>query len=74
MKCDNCNSIIEINEFGGYQHFQSTKNSITENVKNGYMKKVSENSFETMYECNCCHTKWKLSAPDFPIMGYFISE
>lgn len=74
MKCQNCKSLAEINGFSGTMQFSSTKKAMTKNVINGFMAVISENEFETIYECTECHTKWRLAAPDFPVEGYFICE
>ena len=74
MKCQNCKSLISIDGFGGYLHYSSTKESMDNNVHNGFFKIAMSTSYETIYECNKCHTKWALAAPDFPITGYFIQK
>lgn len=74
MKCKNCKELMPINGFSGYSHFQSTKKSMDNNVKNGFFKVVEKNQYETIYQCTTCQTKWVLAEPDFPVMGYFIEQ
>lgn len=71
MKCSNCRILINIDGFGGYEHYISSKKSMDNNVNNGFFKIIIQNSYETIYECNECKTKWALSEPDFPYKGYF---
>lgn len=70
MKCKNCKTMINIDKFGGYQHYISTKKSMDENVRNGYYRIIAKSQFEMIYQCIDCHTKWALAEPDFPIAGY----
>ena len=74
MKCSNCDSLTEIKSFSGELQFRSAEKSMAENVNNGFMKNILEDRFETVYECHNCHTRWRLTAPDFPVGGYFISD
>ncbi len=70
MKCINCEKIKNIDGFGGYLHYSSTRQSMDNNVNNGYFKIISTSQFEIVYQCNECHTKWALAEPDYPIAGY----
>ena len=70
MKCHNCQKIVPIDGFGGYQHYQSIKKAMEHHVATGFFQMMEGNQYETIYQCKECHTKWVLAAPDFPIVGY----
>ena len=74
MKCANCKTLVNIDKFDSYKQYVSTKESMNKNVSNGYFKIAKWSQLETIYECNECHTKWALAAPDFPVMGYFVQQ
>lgn len=74
MRCLNCGSLVSLNGFGGYEHYETTKQAMDNNVKNGYFKIVEISQFEIVYQCNDCATKWALGEPDFPVVGYFMEK
>jgi hypothetical protein len=67
-----CNTMIELQGFGGYQHYEGTLNIMKNNIVNGFFTKVSENMFEITFQCTKCGQVWKLGIPDFPVQGYFL--
>jgi hypothetical protein len=59
--------LIELDGFGGYGHYESTVKAMESNVQNGYMIKVSENSYEIIYRCDGYGSDWSIGKPDFPV-------
>jgi len=74
MKCNNCNSLISIDGFGGPSHYLLTKKSMDNNVNSKYFTVIEVNNYETVYQCIRCGTKWALAEPDFPVTGYFVEK
>lgn len=70
MKCKNCQKINEIDGFGGYLHYSSTKEFMDDNVASGHLKIIAITQFEILYQCEKCQTKWALAEPDYPVTGY----
>lgn len=69
-----CETMIEIQGFGGYKHYESTLKNMKINESNGYFEKLSENAFEITFRCTECGQVWKLGIPDFPVQGYFLKS
>lgn len=74
MKCEQCKKIVQIHEFGGYLHYDSTKKMMDALVQKGVYEKTEPNMFEIHYPCKICHTIWILAKPDFPVKGYLIQN
>ena len=74
MKCEQCKKIIQIDGFGGYLHFTSTKGIMDSIVQKDIYEKTQANTFEIYYKCKVCNTTWVLVEPDFPVKGYLISQ
>ncbi len=72
MKCEQCKQMVQIDGFGGYSHYASTKKIMESIVQNGIFEEIKENEFEKHYKCKICHTIWILAEPDFPVKGYLI--
>ena len=66
--------IIQIDGFGGYMHFISTKKILDNIVQKGLYEKVKDDPFEIQYKCKACNTIWALAQPDFPVTGYLIQK
>lgn len=74
MKCEQCEKIIQIDGFGGYLHYDSTKKMLDRIVERGLYGRIEENLFEIHYVCKVCNTTWVLAKPDFPVTGYLIQK
>lgn len=74
MKCEQCEKIIQIDGFGGYLHFDSTKKILDGIVEKGLYEKIEASSFENYYNCKACNTTWILAKPDFPVKGYLVQR
>jgi hypothetical protein len=70
MTCE-CDTLKELQSFGGYSHYESTLLSMMNNVSNGYFEILSQDQFEIVFRCRNCNQIWKLGRPDFPVTGYF---
>lgn len=73
MTCE-CDTLKELQSFGGYGHYESTLLSMMNNVSNGFFRIISQNQFEIIFQCNNCNQIWKLGRPDFPVTGYFLKS
>ncbi|TVX91388.1 antitoxin Xre/MbcA/ParS toxin-binding domain-containing protein [Cohnella terricola] len=69
-----CDSLEEIQGFGGYGHFQSTLNVMNNNVINEYFIKIYEGTDRINYKCTNCMQLWSLGIPDFPVVGYLMRK
>lgn len=66
-----CDTLVELKEFGGYGHYNSTYEAMENNANNGYFEKIWKNEYEMKYQCNFCGDVWIIGIPDFPVKGYF---
>lgn len=62
----------QIDGFGGYFHYISTRDQLEELAREGVFEKSEPNPFEVSYQCKQCQTLWVLAEPDFPVKGYLL--
>ena len=74
MECDVCGMMTQIDGFGGYLHYTSTRNNLDALVREGTFERWEPNSVEVCYRCKRCHTVWGLAEPDFPVTGYLLRK